>query len=597
VHHALGEVHRRTGRYDAALRHYRAALAVAPDFARAHLSTGHALASSGRPEAALEHYDAAGRLAPEDAELWFVRANAERRLQRIDAARASYERAIALAPHDVRNHTNMAVLLIEERRFRAAAAALRRARRCRPDSDAVARNLGSLLMRCGRARLAKRAFATARRCAEAAGGARGAPAENHHSAYLHAAAYADDHDPAAYLAQARAWTTVAGVTPTTMPARVPAAAREVRRLRVGYLTGALHEAHPLASFVEAIFGAYDPHRQEVFVYANLGKVDAFTTRQRRRVTGWRDIAPLSDAAACERIRADGLDVLVDLGGHLQRHRMGVVARRVAPAQAHYLGYFASTGVPAVDYWIADDVLIPPAHEAYFSETVWRLDRPWLAYDGDPTLPVAGAGDTARPVRLGTFNALVKVTPATVALWARVLHALPAAELFLKTKELADHGNRTRLVRAFARHGIDSARLRLADRNNTPDRHAHMCAYHGLDVALDPVGGVSGATTTCDALWMGVPVVTLPGPHTGGRLSTALLHAVGHEEWVAEDEAAYVATVRALVRDGARSADARGALRAEMAGSHLCDARGLARALDDAYAAMAATGAPAAGDAR
>ena len=188
-------------------------------------------------------------------------------------------------------------------------------------------------------------------------------------------------------------------------------------------------------------------------------------------------------------------------------------------QAHYLGYFASTGLTEMDYWIGDEILTPPETDSHFSEQVWRLPRAWVSYEGkaDAPLPIGVQPRTAA-VWLGSFNNLGKLTPATLALWAKVLHALPEGKLLLKTKELADAGNRRRILEAMAGHGIPASRIELQDRSATPDWPAHMAYYDRLDIALDPVGGMGGGTTTCDALWMGGA-----GRYPGGRP-----HGVAHD---------------------------------------------------------------------
>ncbi|MEJ0045346.1 MAG: hypothetical protein WDN04_03765 [Rhodospirillales bacterium] len=286
------------------------------------------------------------------------------------------------------------------------------------------------------------------------------------------------------------------------------------------------------------------------------------------------------------VAADQIDVLVDLSGHTLHNRLGVFARRAAPVQAHYLGYFASTGLTEMDYWIGDKVLTPAGFETQFSEQLWRLPRVWMSYDGKPEAPPPAwrPGDDG-VLWVGSFNNLGKLNDATFALWAKVLHALPEAKLLLKARDLLDAGNQRRVLDALSGHGVAPARVELQDGRTTPAWAAHMAYYDRLDVALDPVGGMGGATTTCDALWMGMPVIALGGDRVASRMTASLLDAVGHGDWVAQSESEYVEKVVALARDVEGRKALRSQQRTRMAASSLCDAKGLAQALESAYLEM------------
>jgi predicted O-linked N-acetylglucosamine transferase (SPINDLY family) len=264
--------------------------------------------------------------------------------------------------------------------------------------------------------------------------------------------------------------------------------------------------------------------------------------------------------------------------------LGVFAHRAAPVQAHYLGYFASTGLTEMDYWLGDAALIPPEAESHFSETVWRLPRTWVSYDARNDAPaVAWQPDTQGVCRLGSFNALPKLSDQTLALWARVLKLIPHACLLLKANALDEGDNRERLEEKFLKLGIAAHRLEL--HGFSASWRDHMDLYNRVDLALDPVGAHAGVTTTCDALWMGAPVISLAGDRMAQRQGASLLTALGHPEWVADSEDAYVAKVVALANDLPLRQTLRPAQRALMQSSALCDAKGLARELENAYEAM------------
>jgi predicted O-linked N-acetylglucosamine transferase (SPINDLY family) len=342
----------------------------------------------------------------------------------------------------------------------------------------------------------------------------------------------------------------------------------------------------VSHFIEEIFTRHNTSEYEIFAYSVNRKIDKFTERIQALVEHWVSVAGMPDPALYQRIESDKIDVLIDLSGHTGNNRLGVFARRAAPVQAHYLGYFASTGLSEMDYWIGDSIITPPQTDHHFAEQVWRLPRTWVCYGGRLDAPECDWRPSSDgTIYLGSFNNLGKLTAQTLALWARVLQALPEGKLLLKTKELDDIVNRVRILQALGAHGIESERVELQGRSLTPNWSAHMAYYNRLDIALDPVGGVGGGTTTADALWMGLPVVTLIGQSMGQRMTASMLDAVGHPEWIAESESEYVDKVVHLARDVALRGALRPDQREKMRNSPLCDAAGLTRSLEDAYEEM------------
>jgi predicted O-linked N-acetylglucosamine transferase (SPINDLY family) len=337
-------------------------------------------------------------------------------------------------------------------------------------------------------------------------------------------------------------------------------------------------------FIEQLFTYHDRERIELFAYSTQGHRDAITGRLQALAEHWVTLAGIPDTSIGERIEADGIDVLIDLAGHSANNRLGVFARRAAPVQAYYLGYFASTGLTEMDYWIGDEILTPPETDNHFSEQVWRLPRTSWSFNGKDAPPPAWHPDPGT-VWIGSFNNLGKLTPKTLALWAKVLEVLPEGRLLLKTKELADARNRQRILVAMADHGISSDRIELQDRSATPDWFAHMAYYDRLDISLDPVGAMGGVTTTFDALWMAVPVIAMQGDRVASRATAAILDALGHREWIARSEAEYVDKIVCLARDVEQRKALRSSQRNRMASSPLCDPRGLALSLENAYFEM------------
>ena len=324
----------------------------------------------------------------------------------------------------------------------------------------------------------------------------------------------------------------------------------------------------------------------MFAYAINDMRDIVTDRLQALVEHWVPVAGMTDAKVLDQIEADGIDVLIDLSGHTAHNRLGVFARRAAPVQAYYLGYFASTGLTEMDYWIGDEMLLPGETDSHFSEQVWRLPRVSWSYDGRADAPIP----SWRPspdgtVWVGSFSNLGKLSPPTLALWAKVLHALPQGKLLLKTPAFADPSSRKRILDAMTGHGILPDRIELQDSSATAGWAEHMAYYDRLDIALDPVGTMGGVTTTCDALWMAVPVITLQGDRVATRATAAILNAIGHPEWVTRSGAEYLDKVVELARDLEQRKVLRTGLRERMACSPLCDAQSLAGSLENAYSEM------------
>jgi predicted O-linked N-acetylglucosamine transferase (SPINDLY family) len=360
---------------------------------------------------------------------------------------------------------------------------------------------------------------------------------------------------------------------------------KLRRLKIGYVSGDYCD-HALSYFVEQLFIYHNKKDIELYAYSSSSKRDEVTVRLQGLVENWRIISGMNDESARDQIKSDGIDILIDLSGHTNNNRLGVFALRAAPIQAHYLGYFASTGLANMDYWIGDEILTPRETDMHFKEAVWRLPRVWVSYDGKNNAPTPKKhNQQSDTVWLGSFNHLGKITIETLCLWAKVLHAIPQSKLLLKTKELADPENRNRILSIMSGYGITLDRIELQDRSVTPNWFDHMAYYNRLDIALDPVGGIGGGTTTCDALWMGVPVVTLLGKTTGQRMTASMLNAIDHLEWIAKTEQDYITTAVMLAKNNLLRMRLRSELRVTMQNGRLCDASNLAFSLEDAYKKM------------
>ena len=357
-------------------------------------------------------------------------------------------------------------------------------------------------------------------------------------------------------------------------------ARRGDRLRIGYVSPDLRH-HSCAWFLEPLLARHDRGRVETFAYAEVAAPDAVTARLRPMFAHWQRTVGLDDDALAARIAADRIDVLVDLAGHFHGNRLAVFARRAAPVQVNWLGYNATTGLDAMDWKLVDDWLAPPGEPLdWFAEGLWRLPRLshcWRPPAETPT-PVRGGG----PLTFGSFNNLAKLSGATLAAWAAILARVPGSRLLLKADQSADRSVQARLRARFAALGI--AAERIAFLPYAPSQAEHLALYAELDVALDPFP-YNGTTTTCEALWMGVPVIALAGRRLVARVGASLLGAAGLDDLVAQDVDDYVARAVALADDRDRRGAWRTGLRHRLAVSPLRDEPGFARAMEQAYAAM------------
>jgi len=302
--------------------------------------------------------------------------------------------------------------------------------------------------------------------------------------------------------------------------------------------------------------------------------------------GFVDLCGVSTRDAVAKVREQEIDLLIDLAGHSARNRLDVFAARAAPRQATWLGYPNTTGLPQIDYRITDAIADPEGKaDALNTEKLVRLSKGFLCYSGTGAVGVSPLPSVSGgPVTFGSFNNIQKLCDRTVALWSRVLMACEGSTLLLKSRNLSDSGLRQRVTDRFTDHGIDATRIRFAD--FTATQAEHLAVYSQIDIGLDPLL-YNGTTTTCEALWMGVPVITLCGDRHASRVGASLMAAADLWDFVARDEDEFVLVVRAFADPRFRSALARrrAILRDQLKASPLCDAEGFARQMEAAVAKM------------
>jgi len=374
----------------------------------------------------------------------------------------------------------------------------------------------------------------------------------------------------------------------SLPAPQPVSARTAdNTLRVGVLSSDLR-GHAVGSFVEPLF-SHPPAGTQVIAFSNQahGHEDPMRLRLQKLAHAWHDVHMLDDAALDALIRRERIDVLLELNGHTADNRLPALARKPAPTIVTAIGYPDTTGLPAVDARVVDAITDPPGSERWCTERLLRIDPCFLCYTplADAPVPAMPAADA--PFTFGSFNNAAKIGPSTAALWARVLQAVPDSRLLLKSTGLADPAAQALLQRRFTDAGLPLDRVEMV--GNTREQLAHLALYNRVHVALDTVP-YNGTTTTCEALWMGVPVVTTRGDRHSARVSASLLHAAGFPEWVASDADHFVRIATHLASDRAALAALRGGMRDRLRASTLLDAPAYAARLHAALRALHAASA-------
>jgi protein O-GlcNAc transferase len=609
----LANALRDAGRLAEAASRFEQLLRIKPDCLEALSNLGNILVQQGAIEAAAARYQEALRVDPSCVEALVNLGNLLMKQDQLDAASAHYERALAAKPDFAPALCGLGNIFLQKEKLDEASSFYRQAIASDPQLPEAVSNLGATLQRRGMLSEAIRCYEEVlaikpdlpetlynlgRALDEQAKGDEALAyfeaalkikpddmLANSNLAWLTASQPnfdADDH-----LTRCARWEShwTKRLTATNDRADFTRRPLRGRRLRVGYVSGDFRR-HAVSYFVEQLFACHDRNRVELFAYPTVPESDDVTARICASVDHWVPLHALSASAACKRIRNDQIDVLIDLSGWTRGNRLDVFTLRAAPVQAHYLGFFASTGLSQMDYWIGDEVLTPTHTDAQFREAVWRIPRVWVSYHAKEEAPVPSwCPDPKGRIRFGSFNRLAKLTPQTIELWSRILIALPEADLILKTVALADPETRGRMLDSFAGHGIVADRIVFIGSDSTLGWQQHMACYGGVDIALDPVGAVGGGTTSCDALWMGVPLVTLAGDRMPTRMTASMLRAIGRPEWIAQDADDYMGKTIALAQDVEGRKALRFGQRARMAASPLCDTAGLAGALEAAFFAM------------
>jgi protein O-GlcNAc transferase len=629
-------------RNDEAIATYRKVISLRPDWTDALTSLGNALQSKNQWAEAAEVSRTVTERRPEDPMAWFALGNSLHMARRHTDAIAAYDKAIQLRPDFVEVHTNLADALAKSGQLDAALAEARRAIELRPDFHLAWNNLGNTYLALQRPddaidafqkAVANRsdyaegfynlgnAFRMANRLEDSAGAysqAIRAKADyfmaynnlaivlkemrqlseamfnfhqamvlrpDHptpHSNYISSLHYPYGIDPDVIFGEHLVWNNRHARRVARLIEPHGNDRSGDRPLRVGYVSADFRE-HSVGFFLVNLFEHHDPKEVQIYCYSDSPKSDYMTDLFRAKAHAWRETAQMEPEHLAHKIRTDKIDILIDLSGHGGGSRLPVFALKPAPVQITYLGYPDTTGLHTIAYRFTDALADPAGEtERFHTEELLRLPRTFLSYWPNPSAPEVSPlpCQSGEPFTFGSFNALGKITAPMIDLWSKILHAVPASRLLIKSHSgLTESSPRRRLLEIFASCGIAADRIQLHSQTKTLNHHLEL--YSKVDLALDTFP-YHGTATTCEALWMGVPVVTLAGSRHVSRVGVSLLTNVGLSEFIAPSPDQYVNLAVRAAADPAALAKLRAGLRQMMRQSPLLGGRQFARDVESAY---------------
>ncbi len=573
---SLGVVARAMKLHGDAENFYRKAIALKPVFAEAHNNLGNALRDQGKLSDAEEALRTAIEQRPDFDDAMVNLGLVLLARERYDDAEVILRRVLAIKPERPDIHDALAIMLMRRGRLAEAESFARSSLRLRPDHPATLGTLGIVLEDQARH---DEALAVLRRAVTIAPGDLAVS-----SSLLFCQNYRPNATAEEIFDEYKRWDDRHGKPHLPNPLRHDNKPEPQRRLKIGYVSPDLRQ-HVVSLFFEPVLAAHDRNQFELYLYGEVANPDAMTTRFQKLADHWRSTVGKSDDEVAGMIRADGIDILIDLAGHTAGNRLTMFSRKPAPVQFSYLiGHGTTTGLSAIDGFLADAAMVPEGYDHLFSEKVVRLPRSPLVYMAPPAMPLVAPlpalkkGKKKPVVTFGCFSRTVRMNDAVIEVWSRMLNAIPNSRLVLNSKPFTDETTRQLFLDRFGAHGVAPERLDLIFTNPQPRTWEY---YGNIDIALDPFPHNAG-TTTIEALWMGVPVLSLAGRPSVGRFGASILGALGMEDWVAKDGDEYVAIAVKWANDLPALAELRRNLRPRFEASPMRDGKSLARAIEVAY---------------
>lgn len=571
----LGNSFKSLGELDKAAACYRGAVKIRPDYAEVYYNLGLLLADQKRLDEAILNFRTSLEIKPDFSAAYIGIGDTLSSQGMSEESIAWYQKGLDLEPNDVAAYNNMGNALRDQNKLDEALLCYNKALKITPDIAATQNNVGLVLQEQGKIKEAGRYFRSALKIDPNLVKA--------YSNLLLSLLYDTRYDPDYILSEHRKWNDLFGNPSSKKDVPYPNSPIRDRRLRIGYVSPDFR-THSCAWFIEPLLKFHDRDKVEIFCYGEVKKGDDVTERIRRLSNSWYCTEGISDREVVNQIRSDGIDILVDLAGHTRGNRLPVFAHKPAPVQLTWLGYNFTTGLDDIDYRLSDPWLTPLGGKERFCEKIYNLSRCSLVYrpTGETPEPAKPAFEDNGYITFGSFNNISKVSDRTIILWARVLNEIFESKLVLKSKQSRDLGATDRILRLFGEQGISDNRVVFIGYASSTFEHLDM--YNKIDLALDTFP-YNGVTTTCEALWMGVPVVSLSGDHTVSRWGLSLLAAVDLERLAAGSENEYVEIIKNLLQSRSRLKSYKMSMRERMRSSPLCDAKRFAEAVEKAFRYM------------
>ena len=573
AHCNLGNALLELGRLTEAENSYREAIRLKPDFVEARNNLGNVLLTQGRTEEAERCYEEVIRLRPDYAAAYYNLGNLLLGLGKYSESESNYCEAIRLKPDYAEAYSNLGAVRINLNRLAEAEISCREAIRLQPHFAKAHNNLGNALLTRGRLDEAGVSYRYAIQLQP-----------DYFEAYsnlLFSLNYIEALPILKCLEEARHFGAQASVK--AKPKYSDWSINfNPEKLRIGFVSGDLGN-HPVGYFLEGLVKEIDRNKVELAAYSTTGKSDELTQRIRPFFKDWVSIEGVPDQEAARLIHANAHHILIDLSGHTAHNRLPVFAYKPAPIQVTWLGYFATTGLPEIDYILANPYVIPTSEEWHFTEKVWRLPETSLCFTPPEfTVSVSNLPALANGhITFGCFNSLTKMNEAVISAWAEILKRVPHSRLFLKTRQFSDPKVVEDVLAAYAKHDILRDRLVLEGASN---REEYLLAYNRVDIALDPFP-FPGGTTSIEGIWMGVPVLTVKGDRFISHQGEAIASNIGLSEWISEDVNDYVDKAVRIAEDIQSLVTLRGDLRSRLLSSPLCHSKRFARYFEDAMWGM------------
>lgn len=570
----LGGILRNKKHYKDALDACLKAIELNPFLPGAHNNMGLAFMALGELKKAEKHFNKAIGLKPDHAEAFNNLASLFSRLGRLDDADSCLRHALELQPDYAIAYAMLGNILKRKNKLDEAEAAAHRAIEVNPEYAEGHNALGMALVFQGRGEEAAAAFRKAIACR--------AETIYAHSNLILTLHYLPGVTQEDIYEETRRWNAEHGISQAGFMRPHDNIPDPERRLKVGYVSADLKQ-HPVGFFFLPVISNMNRKQFEIFCYANKVREDDVTKKIRVHADHWRDISLMTDEAVAETIRADGIDILVEMTGHAANHRLVMFSRKPAPVQILGGGHFCTSGLDVMDYILSDAIETPEGEERWFSEKTVRMANGWLCYEPPDYAPDVNSLPALENgyVTFGCCNNLAKINDQVIRLWADILNVVFNSRLSLRTNSLNDKVTAQRLHDRFQKLGIAPERVDLA---GEAPHEAFLAHYHEIDIALDPFP-YTGGLTTCEALWMGVPVISIMGQTFAGRHSASHLRNVGLSDWVVETTGEYLALAEKHSRDTKKLAVLRATLRDQVAKSPLCNGELYTRDLEGIYRRM------------